>query len=515
MNTGKLRNPYANPWWLPDWEAIFGIDLRSLALFRILIAIILLYDVAVRAGDLQAMYDADGVASAEVARAWLGTKWRYSLFYLSDTAAVSGWLFMLATLLAAMLLVGFQSRIAVVGCWVMWLSIHYRAPAVNNGGDIMLRTMLFWAMFLPLGARWSVDALWWKRLPERTYFVSLGVIAILAQLCIVYWFTGQAKSNDHWTQGEAMDYVMRFADYGRPGRHLMLAIPWVLPLITWGTLALELGGPFMIWFPWFTRYIRIALVVVFVGFHLGIELTMTVGLFSWVSMAAWCLLLPDTFWNLRWLQFIGEKLSSPSPQHHSDAPRVMYPQTTSRWCFWLAFQVVCLFFLVYVAQSNISGLGDSKDRDDPYKKVLPRDSKWIGRLFGLSQNWNMFGSPPTYIGWYSAKATLKNGRKVDLLRGGNTFTDTPPDDYSGQFPNHRWRKMMRTLIPKTNKSPSASKMRIATAKFLADRWNATHSKEEQVVKVELRRFYNKVHLDKDELGRTLTKRFATYTAGYD
>jgi small subunit ribosomal protein S8 len=31
-------------------------------------------------------------------------------------------------------------------------------PEVLNGGDVLLRLLLFWAIFLPLGARWAVDS---------------------------------------------------------------------------------------------------------------------------------------------------------------------------------------------------------------------------------------------------------------------------------------------------------------------------------------------------------------------
>ena len=32
-----------------------------------------------------------------------------------------------------------------------------RNPIILHGGDIVLRMMLFWSLFLPLGARWSAD----------------------------------------------------------------------------------------------------------------------------------------------------------------------------------------------------------------------------------------------------------------------------------------------------------------------------------------------------------------------
>jgi hypothetical protein len=48
--------PKSKPVFYKKLEEMFGLDLRSLALFRIGLAIILLADLAIRAGDLTAHY---------------------------------------------------------------------------------------------------------------------------------------------------------------------------------------------------------------------------------------------------------------------------------------------------------------------------------------------------------------------------------------------------------------------------------------------------------------------------
>lgn len=497
-----------HPWWLPDWGAVCGIDLRSMALFRVVIAIILLADLLIRASDLQAMYSAEGIYSAEMAREWLGNDWtRWSLYYLNDSAAVSGWLMVLNGMAATALLFGFQTRIATAACWVFLISLQYRSPFSSNGGDILLRVLLFWSLFLPLGACWSIDARLRKQPIRPQFYVSVGTFALILQLCLMYYFTGNAKMTKYWHDGTALQYVLMFDDYGRPVRHLMLLAPIVLPLFTWGTLGLEMMGPFFLWVPWFTRSIRLALIAVFISFHLGIELTMTVGLFSWVSIAAWLLLLPDVVWEFRWRrgassgQGGSESVSAPiktaeSIQPVLSAARSIYPASPASWWRWSAINVVCLFFLVYVIASNLGGLGDSKDKDDIWKTTFaPRDSKWIGKVMGLSQNWNMFGSPPRHVGWYEGRAETASGDVIDLLRGGAPFTDSPPDRFSAQFPNHRWRKMMRAIRPKKSERRVIKKVRQSLAEFLVADWNQSHPPDERVTKLVIVRHSRPVSLE--------------------
>jgi hypothetical protein len=203
--------------------------------------------------------------------------------------------------------VGWWTRLATAAAWVLVLSLHTRVPVIINAGDTLLHALLLWAVFLPLGGRWSVDA---RRRGVRgdgaipgdtpSAVCSPASAAILLQMALVYICTGIFKlANGDWWAGTSLYYVMSFDAYARPAAGWMLQHPELLRALTWGTLALEIGGPVAAFCPWFTGPIRLAVIVSFVLFHLGIELTMTVGLFSWVSLAGWLLFVPGGFWRKR------------------------------------------------------------------------------------------------------------------------------------------------------------------------------------------------------------------------
>ena len=57
---------------------------------------------------------------------------------------------------------------------------------------------------------------------------------------------------------------------------------------------------FLLFIPWRTAWFRIALVFVFVGFHLSLAVFMSLGLFPLISICIWAVVLPGALWD-RWL----------------------------------------------------------------------------------------------------------------------------------------------------------------------------------------------------------------------
>ena len=80
-----------------------------------------------------------------------------SLHMMNGTIAGQALLFGFSVAAALALLVGYRTWIATLVSWVLVVSFHNRNPMVLQGGDVLLRMMLFWGLFLPLGARASLD----------------------------------------------------------------------------------------------------------------------------------------------------------------------------------------------------------------------------------------------------------------------------------------------------------------------------------------------------------------------
>ena len=117
-----------------------------------------------RGPELTAFYTDEGVLP-RVARIELyeavhqfGVAHQWSLHMLSGQAWAQLLLMLIAALFAFWLLIGYRTRLSAVACWILLLSLDARNPMILDSGDVLLRSMLFWALFLPLGARASVDS---------------------------------------------------------------------------------------------------------------------------------------------------------------------------------------------------------------------------------------------------------------------------------------------------------------------------------------------------------------------
>ena len=102
-----------------------------------------------------------------------------------------------------MLILGYRTRVSTAIGWLVIGSIQSRNQLLLQHGDYLLRLLLFWSMFLPLGARFSLDARRRAALPENR-FLSVAGGALLVQIACVYVFAGLFKLQPTWLDGEAV-----------------------------------------------------------------------------------------------------------------------------------------------------------------------------------------------------------------------------------------------------------------------------------------------------------------------
>src|SRR6266545_1259051 len=160
------------------FERMFGIDLRSLALFRASLGAVLFADLAMRAADLRTFYTDSGV----MPRDWMvqvNGPWRISLHAANGETWFVALLFGAEMLAALALALGFRTRIATLLCFVLHGSLVNRDPMVLFGGDPLILCLIFWGLFLPLGACWSVDAALSKRPLEGKTHLSWASAGLL------------------------------------------------------------------------------------------------------------------------------------------------------------------------------------------------------------------------------------------------------------------------------------------------------------------------------------------------
>ena len=300
MTTVHKKGSPVLRWMRAKVVEIFGADLRSLAALRIVLAVLVLADLANRATDLTAHYTDEGIMPRTVLlEEGVINRWAFSLNLMNGGFFFQALLFGVATLAALALIVGYRTRLMTIVVWVVLLSIQWRNPLLSGAGEPFLRVLLFWGMFLPLGAYWSVDRLLKaapQRLPMR--LLSLATVGLFLQIAFVYWFTVLQRSGQEWrTDGTALYYALSLDQIVTPVGAYLYQFPELLKMLTFATIGLEAFGPFLLFCPFFTGPVRTAAVLAFMSLHFGIWLTMDIGIFPWVSAFCMVCFLPSWFWN--------------------------------------------------------------------------------------------------------------------------------------------------------------------------------------------------------------------------
>jgi hypothetical protein len=430
----------------------FVLDLRALALMRMATAAVVLVDLAIRSTDLEAHYANMGVLPMSAVLEHLWTPYQFSLHGATGLWQAEAALFVLAAVVAGALLLGYHTRLVTVVSWVLLVSLQNRNTLIGQGGDDLLRMLLFWGIFLPWGRVWAWDARE-RPAPLRYEYFSAATVAYIVQIALLYWCTALLKSGGEWTRdGTALYYAFSLDQVLQPGGRLLYPYPELLKVLTFGTYFTELLLPFALFIPMRVAWWRLLLVGVLFVFHLTISLTLFVGLFFLVNWASIVGLLPPV--ALDWLTRRGAPHAPRVQQWRARLPAWQVPwrlriertgtptaggqrlaRTVRETCVALVLAYVCWWNLDDVAVLR------------PVGGLMSESTRWFGYLFRVDQHWGMFA--PTVFkddGWYILEGTTADGRQLDLNRGGAPVTYAKPASVVALFKNDRWRKYSENYL---------------------------------------------------------------------
>lgn len=467
------------PWLRQVRDDVFGADLRSLAVLRMGMGAILLLDLAIRSLALRDHYTDSGVIPRDEHLLALNDGWLISLHALSGGIWLQVVLFLTAAVFATMLMVGWRTRLATAASFLLLCSLHGRAPNVLQAGDNLLRVLLLWGTFLPLGARSSLDARA-GRAPhveggERV--VSWAVAGLYLQICLLYYFAFLFKSGSSWQAGLAIEYVLRVEPYVTSLGTRLLAYPLMLRILTLTTLLVELVAPFLLLFPRLTGAVRVVTVAILATFHLGLGVSMNLPLFAAISITALVAFLPGGVWDaLGWSRRRALDPSANAP------PRWGVPRPLPG--------VLGVAAISYTLLWNVAGYR-------PTAVPWFEHARWIGRIVRVDQNWSVFAPElPTQLdGWFVFPATLRDGRRIDLRRSlfaeprtAMPVVESKPAD-GWRYPNFRWVTLML-------EARAYEEDRAPLARWLCREWNAGRPETEHAVSVEIVFFQERPLLDR-------------------
>src|SRR3712207_188044 len=108
------------------FNALFALDLRSLALMRIGVGLVIIMDLVIRATSLEAHYSDTGVLPLEVLFRYAWNPNYLSVYTMANSWQIQAIVFLLNGLCAFCIMVGYRTRLFTFLCWVLILSVHNR-----------------------------------------------------------------------------------------------------------------------------------------------------------------------------------------------------------------------------------------------------------------------------------------------------------------------------------------------------------------------------------------------------
>ncbi|MFB6282391.1 MAG: HTTM domain-containing protein [Halobacteria archaeon] len=404
------------------------MDVRALAVFRISFGVLLMADVLIRLDDLRVFYTDSGVLPRD-------TLFRYSSHPLvayvphswSGEPVFQYLLFAITGFFAVLLILGYRTRVVTVVSFLLVFSLHVLNPLTLNSGDVLFRRLLFWSIFLPLGATYSYDCLF--RNDDREKVSNFASACILLQVVLVYAVNALWKHRgSFWMDRNAVGQVLSLEKFSTSIGSFLVEYPtltefftksWMI-MLTFSVLLLLLTG-----------WSRVLFVFVFITAHLFMAATMKIGLFPYISVAALFLFLPPVFWSTA-----EKKVAALLPQRYTTvfSGGSELPGSKTSEIKRLAGKLTPLMavFFAGLLLVNVVNLGYVELGDDTGEFLENFEAKW-----------SMFAPrPPVQDYWMRIKGVTGSDVEIDPM-GSKYYTNGtgPPDIYR----DARWRKYLSNL----------------------------------------------------------------------
>ncbi len=274
------------------WNEFFysKTDATALCLFRIFFGFFLLINGISLIPDFHVWYGVGPDSFLPIQDSFrLYSDFRINLFKVFSPTETAAWIIMISYIVSAfMFMVGYKTRIASIICFITLTSLQNRNYTILNSGDTVMRCMLFVMMFTPAHVLYSVDA--WirekKGSPYSTQVSNLTIRLLQLQFTMVYLATTLFKLKGFdWVEGTAIYYTARLENFQRIPLPILFDYASLVKGLTWGTLFIEFAMGTLVWVKEFRRWV----LLLGIALHIGIEVTMSIGIFEWVMMSAYLL----------------------------------------------------------------------------------------------------------------------------------------------------------------------------------------------------------------------------------
>jgi hypothetical protein len=424
---------------------------------RIAVGIVLLIDLCIRSLSIKAFFTDAGVLPITILKQY---NWYPTYFSLHAISGELWWqiiLFLLNAFFICLLIFGYRAKVVTIICWIFLTSMQNRNPFILQGGDDLLRLLLFWGIFLPWGERYSIA----KNSIYKTSYFNLANIGYLLLPCSVFFFSALLKTSSEWrSEFTALYYALSLDQIRLPLGTFIYQFPNLLTVLTPIVFYIELIAPLLIIIPLVSKKARLVGIISITLLFVGIACTLYVGLFYIIGIVSLIGLLPATVINWFELHFYKNKTQFIKPlQHGIFAFKKIKMISVIKNYFIIVVISICLTI-------NFTNL-----KNCPYQ--LSPIILQLSKTLKLEQNWGMF-SP--YIlkddGWFVYSGFNKQKKLIDIKHKKDWVSYKKPFPVVAEFESDRWRKFQENYIFNNN-----NYMRPFYCNYLIKEWNTKYPKK--------------------------------------
>jgi hypothetical protein len=417
-------------WWRYLRVIYLTVDPRSLGLFRVGFGLVLLSDLVRRWVGLEFWYANSGLLPNHTLLWRPPAERMFSLFFTISSVREAQLGFVVCGVVYVMFLFGYRTRWAQLLALVARVSLNSRLAVLENGGDMVMDLLCLLTLPLPLGLRFSLDAVATAqhearasgagaRLPDwaRRPVVSVAVLGLLLQFSAIYFFNAASKNGLAWRDGSAVHYAL----------HQDKLVTWLgvwmrehlpgpaLHALTRATLATEWLGCLLLITPVFVKQARLVAVCLMPLLHLGFALGLNLGGFSPAMMSFFPLLLCAEHWQTLSRRFGRSAAELRAALERGAlvvvrllrAPPLARPTPLAR-----ALGDAAIVTLLLAITSEV--LNDNTPVPPALRFAQPAWAKAVIEYPRILQGWRMFASePPRVDSMIHVDATTAKGEHVD------------------------------------------------------------------------------------------------------
>jgi Vitamin K-dependent gamma-carboxylase len=300
--------------WIRDTYCV--MEPRTAGVFRWVLGFLCSADLIRHWSEARWFYSNEGILTNHYHLFRPSSNYNFSVFHAFSSLGEVHIIFAFFLFCHLCFMVGWRTKLFSILSFIAVTSLDNRLVMVENGGYVVVNLVVAYAMFLPTGRRFSVDAMLrsFRERKERDVaeineryrpgwamspYVSLAVLLVVLNLAVVYFFNVVNKSGNMWRSGITVHYVL-YLNRMVTGVAVLAReiLPlWATRLATWSVLCTEALLVAWIMSPYAKRITRTLSMIGIFGLHFTFGVMMRLGPFSWFLIGWSTLLLCPPQWD--------------------------------------------------------------------------------------------------------------------------------------------------------------------------------------------------------------------------